>query len=247
MIISADSENMIITAPHYVGARLFERGSALIYILIAVALLAALTVAFMEPSSQQSQSQNIHKTVTLISEQVAFVQSAIQDCVLLYPEGENTAAYLTDAGPGGLTDPDAVVPYPLAPNSTHLDTPDADRLVKNIRCPGNPGGSNDHGDIFSSSAGRFMPPAPDLFEDWQYYNGKDGVFFWTSTDKSDAYLTAALEKLDGLYSECEADVVDATGGAVDLETATSTVSCTAGHQCFRYWMVRNGAGAPACP
>lgn len=237
----------VIAAPSQVGARLFERGSALIYILIAVALLAALTVAFMEPSSQQSQSQNIHKTVTAIQDQVSFIQSAIQDCVLTYPEGENTTAYLTDAGPGGATDPDAVVPYPLKPNSTHLDTPDANRLVKNLRCPGNPGGSDDHGDIFSSAQGRFLPPPPALFEEWQYYNGKDGVFFWTSTDKSDAYLEAALDKLDALYADCEADVIDATGGAVEIETATSSVQCAAGHQCFRYWMVRIGAGAPACP
>lgn len=236
-----------IVAPPQVGARLFEQGSALIYILIAVALLAALTVAFMEPSSQQSQSQNIHKTVTALQDQVAFIQSAIQDCVLMYPEGENTTAYLTDAGSGGLTDPDAVVPYPLKPNSTHLDTPDADRLVKNIRCPGNPGGSDDHADIFSSAQGRFLPPPPDLFEEWQYYNGKDGVFFWTSTDKTDAYLEAALDKAEELYAECEADVIDATGGAVDLETATSTVQCASGHRCFRYFMVRIGTGAPACP
>ena len=55
----------------------------------------------MEPSSQQSQSQNIHKTVTQLKEQAAFIQAAIQDCILTYPEGENTAAYLTNIGGGG--------------------------------------------------------------------------------------------------------------------------------------------------
>jgi hypothetical protein len=224
-----------------------ERGSVLIYILIAVALLAALTVAFMEPSSQQSQSQNIHKTVTQIKEQVAFIQAAIQDCVLTYPAGENTALWITDAGPGGATDPDSVVSYPLKPNSTHLTSPDGNRQVKNIRCPGNPGESQDHGDIFSSAQGRFMPPPPDLFEEWQYYNGKDGVFFWTHTTKTDAFLDAALEKLDDEYADCEAEYVDASSGNIELETATSSVQCSAGSRCFRYWMVRNGAGQPSCP
>lgn len=223
-----------------------ERGSALLYILIAVALLAALTVAFMEPSSQQSQSQNIFKTTTALREQSAFIQAAIQDCVLMYPAGENTTAYLTNIGGGG-DDPSAVTPYPLKPNSAYLTSPDGNRQVKNIRCPGNPGESANHADIFSSQQGRFMPPPPDMFEEWEYYNGKDGVFFWTRTTKTDAFLVSALDKLDGMYSQCEADIINATSGAVDLETAVSTVSCPTGSRCFRYWMVRNGVGAPACP
>ncbi len=224
-----------------------QSGSVLIYILIAVALLAALTVTFMEPSSQQNQSQNIYKTVTAIKDQTAFIQAAIQDCILTSPEGENTALWVTDTGPGGATDPDSVTPYPLKPNSTHLTSADADRKVKNIRCPGNPGESANHADIFSSASGRFMPPPPSMFEDWQYYNGKDGVFFWTYTTKTDAFLDSVFDKLEESYAECEADSIDATAGAVDLETAVSTVSCASGTQCFRYWMVRIGAGAPACP
>lgn len=219
-----------------------ERGSALIYILIAVALLAALTVVFMEPSSQQSQSQNVHKVVTEIKDQAAYIQAAIQECILTYPGGDNTIDTT-----GGGTDPSALAPYPLKPTSTHFSSPDADRSVKYLRCPGNPGNDPDHADIFSGVSGKFLPPPPALFEDWQYYNGKDGVFFWIETDKSDAFLEAAIDKLDEMYSECEADAIDATGGAVDIETAVSTVSCSNGARCFRYWMVRNGAGAPACP
>ena len=219
-----------------------ERGSVLIYILIAVALLALLTASFMEPASQQSQSQNEFKTVSALKEQIALIQAAIQECVLAYPGGDNTID-----NSGGGTDPSAVIPYPLKPNSTHFAAPDADRKVKNIRCPGNPGNDANHADIFSGAAGRFLPPPPALFEDWQYYNGKDGVFFWTYTTKTDAFLDSALDKLDAEYSTCEADHIDATGGAVDLETAVSTVSCGAGAHCFRYWMVRQGSGAPACP
>lgn len=219
-----------------------ESGSALIYILIAVALLAALTVTFMEPSNQQGQSQNIYKSYSALKDQASFIQAAIQECVLVHPGGDSTIDTT-----GGGTDPSAQAPYPIKPNSTHLTSPDADRKVKNLRCPGNPGNDPDHADIFAGSAGKFLPPPPDLFEDWEYYNGKDGVFFWTRTSKSDAYLVSVLDKLDASYSACEADVIDATAGVVDLETAVSTVSCPSGSRCFRYWMVRIGAGAPACP
>ncbi len=219
-----------------------EQGSALVYILIAVALLAALTVAFMEPSSQQSQSQNIFKTTTAIKDQAAYIQAAIQECVLTYPAGDSTI----DTSGGG-TDPDATAPYPIKPNSTHLTSPDADNKVKNLRCPGNPGDDANHADIFSGAAGKFLPVPPDLFGDWKYYNGRDGIFFWIETDKTDAFLAAALDKLDDQYSECEADVIDASGGAVDMETGVSTISCPSGSLCFRYWMVRDGVGEPACP
>lgn len=219
-----------------------ERGSALIYILIAVALLAALTVAFMEPSSQQSQSQNIYKTVSALQEQAGYIQAAVQECVLTYPGGDSTI----DTSGGG-TDPSATAPYPIKPTSTHLTSPDADDKVKNLRCPGNPGNDPDHADIFSGAAGKFLPQPPDLFEDWKYYNGKDGVFIWTRSSKTDAFITSALDKLDDEYADCEVDIVDATSGNVDMETATSTVTCPSGSKCFRYWILKIGSGAPACP
>jgi len=60
-------------------------GSALIYILIAVALLAALTVSLMEPSSQQGQSQSSTSMVTDLSGQISFITSGISECVLSHP------------------------------------------------------------------------------------------------------------------------------------------------------------------
>lgn len=219
-----------------------QHGSALVYILIAVALLAALTVAFMQPSGQQTQTQNAYKLISELQNQVGIIQSAIQECVLTYPGGDNT---IDTTGSG--TDPDALAPYPIKPNSTHLTSPAADNKAKNLRCPGNPGNDSDHAAIFSGASGKFLPPAPALFGDWRYYNGRDGVFFWIATDKSDSYLSSALTKLDAEYADCEADVIDATSGVVQMETATSTVSCASGTRCFRYWMVRNATTAPTCP
>ncbi len=221
-----------------------ESGSALVYILIAIALLAALTITFMEPSSQQTSSQNTFKTLTEVENQSSMIRSAIQECVLSYPKGDSTI----DNGGGG-SDPDARKNFPIKPSSAHYSTstilPTAEDLVKDIRCPGNnPGGGNvfDHELIFVGGEGKFLPPPPDLFTDWQYYNGVDGIFFWTSTDKTDAFLSAALIKLDEKYAECEADVIDATAGDEDMDSDSDHV-CPEESTCFRVWMVMNKASA----
>ncbi len=214
-----------------------ERGSALVYILIAIALLAALTVTFMSPSSQQTSSQNSFRTVSDIKSQVDIIISAIQECVLSYKKGDKS---IDISGSG--SDPNARRNFPIKPNSTHYSTatigPTAGRLVKDIRCPGNPGNNDEnHVHIFGSTSGKFLPAPPDLFDDWQYYNGTDGVFFWISTNKSDAFISTALQKLDDKFSECEADIIDATSSAVDLDSDTpAEVQCASGYTCFRVRM-----------
>lgn len=213
-----------------------EKGSALVYILIAIALLAALTVSFLAPSSQQTSSQSGFRTITSLSSQISLIQSAVTECRIVYKQGDSS---IDISNPGG-TDPDARRNYPIKPNSTHYNTatigPTAGRLVKDIRCPGNPGGNDvNHVKVFGSISGKFLPAAPDLFDDWEYYNGEDGVFFWTKTNKSDAFLSTALQKLDDEYGECEADIVDASGGAVNLDSNAET-SCTNGYTCFRVRM-----------
>ncbi len=220
-----------------------ESGSALVYILIAIALLAALTITFMEPSSQQTSSQNTFKTLTEVESQEALIRSAIQECVLSYPKGDPT---IVNSG-GSPEDEGARKTFPIKPNSTHFTgatiLPTVDRLVKDIRCPGNnPGGVNmkEHALIFSGANGRLLPPPPALFSDWQYYNGNDGIFFWTETDKTDAFLEAALKKLDEQYSECETDIVDARSSAQDLDD-DGDVQCPSGSVCFRSWMIKTSS------
>lgn len=216
--------------------RYSEAGSALVYILIAIALLAALTLTFMEPSSQQTSSQNTFKTATELRGQMDMIRSAIQECVLAYPAGDSN---IDNSGSG--SDPGARTNFPINPDSTYYTTAtpgrSGDNLVQNIRCPGNnPGGASvdDHELIFSGASGKFLPPAPDLFGNWKYYNGNDGVFFWIETTKSDAFITTALDKLDDKFSECEADVISGTNPDLDSD---STYQCPTGSTCFRLRMI----------
>lgn len=223
--------------------RMREKGSALVYILIAIALLAALTLSFMEPSSQQTSSQNTFRTVTALQGQVDTIRSAVQECLLVFTQGDSTIDTT-----GGGTDPGARDNYPINPDSDFYigstDGQAGNRQVRNLRCPGNQIGPqpNDHGEIFGGATGKNLPPAPDLFLEWQYYNGTDGIYFWTETDKSDAFLNTALQKLDDKFAECEADIIDATAAVVNLDSAgpPADTQCTAGNVCFRVWLITNG-------
>lgn len=214
-----------------------QRGSALVYILIAIALLAALTVSFMQPSSQQTSSQNSFKLTSDLASQIEFIRTNVQECVVVYSRGD-----ITIDNTGGGTDPGANKTFPIKPTSTHLvdpvTPPSSPNLVKDLRCPGNPGDNADHQAIFSGNSGKFLPPPPALFSDWQWYNGTDGVFFWIETDKSDAYIMSALNKLDAQYGKCEADIIDSTSADKDMDNA-STVTCPTGSVCFRVWMIMN--------
>lgn len=221
-----------------------ERGSALVYILIAIALLAALTISFMEPSSQQTQSQSSFKLASELETQIEYIRSAVQECLVLYPAGDRSDPLIFDSG--GVEE-GASSQFPLKPNSTHLTAPAGDMNVKNIRCPGNPGDDPNHTAIFGGMSGKFLPPAPALFTDWQWYNGKDGVFFWIETDKTDAYIQTALAKLAESFGACEVNIIDATAGSVNMESAPVNVMCPLDHYCFRVWMSIKGSQTPACP
>lgn len=220
-----------MTRPAYRPApRQNEQGSALVYILIAIALLAALTVSFMQPSGNQTQSQNVFRTVSELQSQADFIRAAVQECVLSYPGGDATIA----RGPTG-TDPGADHRYPLKPNSTHLVSPAGDREVRHLRCPGNPGDNNNHTPIFGGATGKFLPPPPALFDAWQWYNGDAGVFFWISSSNSDAFIGDAFTRLAESFSDTEADIVT---GPANLDGAPATVTCPANNRCFRIWMIR---------
>ena len=218
-------------------------GSALIYILIAVALLAALTVSLMEPSSQQTQSQTSTNLVTDMGGQISFMTSAISECVLSHPDQDSELT----------TTQQKNAPYPINPKDTYFTTQsatpavDTTNNVANIRCPGNPGGSGstnqNHARIFGGASGKFLPPAPALFTDWTYYNGADGVYLMTTSSKTDPFISAALTKLDAKYSNCESEIIDRrSSGALSITTDTTpgdsgVRTCPAASICFRYWII----------
>lgn len=213
-----------------------SRGSALIYILIAIALIAALTAMFMQPSSQQTRSQNGFKLGAELNGQVQMIRAAIQDCILQYPEGDSGTSAVT--GYHGQ--------YPVEPDNAYLASPAGDKAVANIRCPGNNAGgvnANNHTAMFGGNSGRFMPATPAMFSPWIYRNGTNmsidgvtttGVFFQINSTATDAFIGEAMQKVDEQFTQCEADYIAGTGSN----------GCPNNTKCLRIWVKRV---APACP
>lgn len=211
-----------------------QNGSALIYILIAIALLAALTATFMDSSSQQTRSQNSAKLTTNLSSQVRVIKAAIDECVLLYPGGDNGAVS------GGFQ---LQHPYPLMANHSYITNPYVNANVDRLRCPGNPGDDPDHTRMFGASSGKYLPPAPNMFNAWNYYAGQDGVFIWIQSDKTDAFIGDSLSKLDAMFSDCEAEYIDASSSSITITSdaaipGSTDLICPSGFQCFRVWIKR---------
>lgn len=212
-----------------------QKGGALIYILIAIALLAALTTTFIQPGGQSSRTQNAFKTATVINSQGRLVRSAIQDCILRFPQGDNA---ITEVG--------YINPYPLNPDTNEAQYAAykvANKQISEIRCPG-----ANYTQIFSGGGefSSYLPSPPDLMEQWTYFNGDitaaagapgyneafDGVFYQIQSDKSDPFIGEAMTKIDGLSSACE----------VDHQIGTGTNGCEDEQQCLRFWIIRRGGG-----
>lgn len=222
-----------------------QKGGALIYVLIAVALMAALTGTLVGGGgSQSSRTQNAFKLANELSSQIRVVRSAIQDCVLRFPRGDGA-----DIAEANYNDP-----YPLNPASSEFSAPSANNNVSALRCPGtsSASGNDDYREIFSGSNefSGFLPRTPDLMDDWTYFNGDatvsglrlDGVFIQISSTKSDPFIAEAMEKVDNLMASCEVDYLVGTGSN----------SCANNTQCLRYWIIRGpntaATGGPnSCP
>lgn len=208
-----------------------EKGGALIYILIAIALMAALTGTFLKSDGQSSSTQNAFKIATELNSQARVIRSAIQDCILRYPQGDDVIAE------ANYNDP-----YPLDPDSADAQYSTyqvANKNVSELRCPGAA-----YEKLFGGTLSGFLPPAPGLMEDWTYFNGQatidgvvhDGVYFQTRSDKSDPFVGEAMSKMDGLFSQCE----------VDYTIGDGSNGCENGFKCLRVWIIRGPNTTQTC-
>ncbi len=90
-----------------------------------------------------------------------------------------------------------------------------------MQCPGAPSGERT---IFegAGTVGRFLPPPPSGFGQWDYINDTDGVYI-TINGNAEASIDQALAKVLNKYETCEAEL--------------NKDSC--GAQCLTIWLRRD--------
>jgi type II secretory pathway pseudopilin PulG len=218
-----------------------QHGGALVYILMAIAMIGVLTGTLLQSGGQGARAKKSIELAQQLDAQIQFIKAALQECAIMHPSGDPT---IND---GSVTDNGYIAPYPVEPASSHFsgstDGAAADNRVFRLKCPGNPGIDNNHSPIFGPTTGRFFPPTVLLNHNW-FYSNRDG----TSNGRNvhgvnirispfstlDPYVKDALERLDAKYNDCELEYIP---------NGDSTNGCTAGRDCLIYWIARI---TPAC-
>ena len=167
-----------------------ERGNALLYVFLAVGLMAALTYSYVQDSRENYASQSAVSIAEELYSQINMIKAAVVQCTLEYPNGmDPTVCSCTPLNP----------PYPLSPsdplnpNSPAGTAAAGDDYVRHLTCVGAPTGL---AAMFSgtSNQGRFLPPPPAGFNEWVYKNDGGGVYIQI-TSTGDAASVNALSRV----------------------------------------------------
>jgi hypothetical protein len=217
-----------------------ESGNVLLYVFLAVGLLAALTYAYVKDSRENAASQGSVRITEELFSQANMIRSAVMQCAMEYPGGGGN---MDDTGgsAGKIDNADNPNnPYPINPSSAlNAKAPAgctttssasgcvsaaANDQVRNLTCVGAPLGSTN---MFqgANNQGRFLPPPAAGFTEWTYVNDTNGVYIQT-TGSNDGTTSLALSRFMNKFATCQADLNYAGCGA----------------NCLTVWIQRN-----ACP
>lgn len=217
-----------------------QRGNALMYVFLAVALLGALSYAMVKDSGE---SQSVGSSVRFSEElaaQINMIKAAVTQCALEYPGGGG------DMSNDGVVDDDDNPnnPYPIKPslalilrapagctttaNAAGCLSAAGDDYVRHLACVGAPIGQTN---MFegANNQGRFLPPPPGGFSEWTYVNDTSGSpaphgkgVYIQITAPDNATGAQTLTRLLAKFATDQADI--------DYD------SC--GARCFTAWIVR---------
>ncbi len=178
-----------------------QNGSVILYIFIAIGLLAALTLSLVNTSSEDKTSARAAQISEALYTQAESIRSAVMECSVSYPDGGGDLDSDGDID----TDDNNNSPYPLSP--TDANNPGgaaADSTLQYLKCPGAPSGEEL---VYGAARGRFLPNPPAGFTDWVYTNHSvnNNVYIRTYGDDSMA-TQLALENLVKRFGNCEAEL-----------------------------------------
>lgn len=184
-------------------ARSRQTGSAIIYVLMAIGLLAALTFAITSDNVGSTTNQSGARMAEDLYSQINLIKSTIVECTMVYPAAGRD--YDADGDIDQIDHPN--MPYPLTPmhaNNPYDDTFTTDQ-VRNLTCTGAPNAAA--AAMFSGIGvkGRFLPPMTNGFTDWLYVSDTDGVRIETTYDAS-GEAAEAVKRIRKRMAPCETDL-----------------------------------------
>ncbi len=157
-----------------------ESGNVLIYIFVAVALLAGLTMALTSGGGDQAISTSAFRITDNLRSQAQGIRSAVLECVLRYP----SAGYPTVSSPG---------------------TPEN---AGSIQCVPNDGVTPAF-DLFGGTLGHFIPQPVRPFNEWLYDNSGTGtVYIRIETPVSFADDPAVISGIRNMVTQYTANEVE---------------------------------------
>lgn len=174
-------------------------GNVLFYILVGVALFAALTATLTSGGGETATATASMRVTEDIRTQAQSIRSAILECQLVY----------------------SGAPFPHANDPSRPAAIDIE--ARNITCdPNNSWASGDEVDLFGGTSGRFLPEQPRPFQDWRFQISADPVGSGTANLVISAGPTYAMDQ--GLLTGLQAleRIFDSSELTVDYSTMTLT-------------------------
>lgn len=225
-----------------------QKGSILIYILIAIFLTGVLIASMTQGAKKSASSEQVNEMMMYLQADIRTIQSNITECVVSYQNNTTGCMALSQNSslPGsscvnGYQSQDSGnynVPFPKP--STLLATGSGTALAS-ITCPRAPAGQQI---IFTDSISQSLRLLQDTsnYTVTYYNNSTDGVYFRITRVVTDPLWTEVLNRLPSKYQSC-------SSMATFANPDPTGANCSAG--CFYYFILHPGsAGSPvfgACP
>jgi len=217
-----------------------QRGSVIIYILIAIFLTGLLVAAMSQGAKKSASSEQINEMMMYLQTDIQTIQSNITECVVSYQNNN----FCPPTSSGGCVSQYATqdagnynVPFPIP--STALATGLGTALAS-ITCPRAPGTPI----IFTDSITQSLKLLQDTANyTVAYYNDNtDGVYIRITRVGTDPLWTEVLARLPSKYASCS---------AVKRTSNPDETGANCSNGCFYYFILHPGPGGSpvfgACP
>ena len=213
-----------------------QKGSVVIYILIAIFLTGLLIAAMTQGSKKSASSGQLDQMALFGLADIKTIQSAITECAQTYPSPTDVDG---DGDKDATDNPNPPFPLYCANAACALATMTSGAAGVDITLAGCPGAGAGQKVVFNRNAGNNFKLLGDTatYTTKYFTDATEGTYIRITRATSDPLWTEAISRLDDKFSECSAAAVTAAG--------------TCANGCFYYWIVRRATsvlgGEAGCP